>query len=91
MNTTAHSLSSLPFVQTNEDGSIESLWKVRPTGDYDTDFATGKSYAQALIVRIRANQTGGGLYQICKAMPRKQFSTIEIGFYTEIGLAVAGL
>jgi hypothetical protein len=86
----AHSLSSLPFVACEEDGSIKSLWAVVPTGVWEDDVKTGQGYADAIIDRMRASGSYGVIYQVAKAMPRKNFGGIECGFYVRLGSAAIG-
>ena len=82
-----HSLSTLPFVKSAEDGAIISLWNVAPSGDWGMDIKTGQTYAQGLVTRMSGSGSTSALFHIAKAMSRSKFSGIECGFFSHIGLA----
>jgi hypothetical protein len=62
--------------------TLESVWAVKPTGNYETDCSRGRALAQ----EFAAYGHPGLLLQILKQMP-SQHTGIEIGFLNAIASA----
>ena len=73
-----HSLTVFTFVKGAPDGRIESMWHVKPTGDYEADWNRGESYANEFLFEM-GYRSPALLGQIVRNMPT-EFTAIEFGF-----------
>jgi hypothetical protein len=62
--------------------TLESVWAVKPTGNYETDCSRGRAFAQ----EFTAYGQPGLLGQIVKQMP-PQHTGIEVGFLSAVAQA----
>ena len=78
----------LPFVADNKPGRRSKnrcFWQVSPTGDYETDCATGKSYSQMAVKFARENGNESCFISwMVNDMNLDDVSGIEVGFLSGI-------
>lgn len=73
-----HSLSIFSFVKAGPRGKIESMWNVKPSGDWEADYKQGARFADEVLKEL-PSRSAGLIAQIAQAVPRK-FTGIEHGF-----------
>lgn len=60
-------------------------WSPQVTGDWSTDCATGRRYADEMLARIRKNENPTALGHIVKAMVgHGQWGGVEVGFFQRL-------
>jgi|TARA_R100000935_G_C2711336_1_gene114216 hypothetical protein len=85
MSVTKH--DHLPFVRVDANGSIESNWDVEKhrSGDYGKDCALGRSFCNALFMRMHLDGYPLLLSRTLEAQVRAgKWGAIEIGFAQQL-------
>lgn len=75
-------LSDLPFVSTSDEET--KYWVTSPTGDFDTDFVTGKTYGDTLVRYSRNTNDPIILQCVVKDMSRDRIGDLEKGFFQAV-------
>jgi hypothetical protein len=69
----------LPFIAKDQCGNTVTLWAPERTGDYATDCAKGREYADAVIAEMQCGENAALLGWIVRGFG-PDFDGVEIGF-----------
>lgn len=76
--------TDLPFAKRRSNGTIDA-WSVEPTGDYEADCDTGRTYFQQLRLQAEEKKHPLLLGFVMQAMvERGRVSGIEVGFLSGV-------